>query len=128
VSGGEAAALVASAEAVALAMPLHHVEWPEDERPRFTCDAPSGSKCRLSCAEDCGAEEWPCSGWDDDKDAPTPDHPMTDSGECHVVLYLEDDDGWWEQDRYSGPIKVTWDGDHYDWEPVPTVTQGASDV
>jgi hypothetical protein len=107
---------VSSAEAVALVMPPHHVEWPEDGNPTFTCTAEVGARCRLACAEECGAEEWPCGRYDED-DQEQAAHPMQDSGECHVVLFLDSDDHW-EQDRYSGPIKVTWDGDHYDWEPA----------
>lgn len=104
---------VSSAEAVALTMPLHYVEWPEDENPTFTCTAEVGAKCRLVCAEDCDAESWPC-GHDEATDEP---HAMKDSGECHVLLFLAEDDHY-EHDRYSGPIKVTWEADYYDWEPV----------
>jgi hypothetical protein len=106
---------VLSAEAVAMTMPLHHVEWPEDGNPTFTCDAPVGSPCRLECAENCGAEEWPCNTWDEDADEPGRAHDMTDAGECHVVLFLDNDDHS-DQDRYSGPITVEWAGDYYEWE------------
>lgn len=109
--------VVSSVEAVALSFPLHHVEWPEDERPKFTCTAEVGAKCRLVCAVGCDAESWPCGPSEDDDDKPIPRHPMQDSGECHVVLFLDNDE-WCERDRYSGPIRLEWDYDHYDWEPA----------
>jgi hypothetical protein len=111
-------AAIAADAAAALPMPLHHMEWPEEEsRPRFTCSAEAGSRCRLVCAEDCGAEEWPCGRWDYDLDAERQEaHPMRDDGECHVVLFLDMDEHDY-CDRYSGLIKVRWEGDFYSWEP-----------
>lgn len=105
-------------EAVALPMPLHYVEWPEDERPTFTCTAEVGAACRLHCAVACGAEAWPCGRWEDETDEEAA-HPMIDSGECIVLLFLSNADDH-DQDRYSGPIKVRWEDDFYAWEPAVT--------
>lgn len=114
-----ASVTVPADEAVALPMPLHHMVWPEEEaRPRFTCTADVGSKCRLVCNEDCGAEQWPCGRWDYDLDQERAEaHPMRDDGECHVVLFLDMDEHDYA-DRYTGRIKVRWEGDSYSWEPA----------
>lgn len=113
----DAYVLVPAEQAIKQPMPLHHIEWPEDEaRPRFTCSAEVGAKCRLVCAEDCGAEEWPCGKWDYDRDEEREAHSMRDAGECHVVLFLDLDDHDYSE-RHTGPIKVRWEGDFYSWEP-----------
>jgi len=100
-------------------MPLHRVTWTIDAGDgvlgEFTCDAPPLSACRLVCAEDCGAEQWPCGGGEVDY------HRMRDGGECQVVLFL---DGG-ARDSYdpdaptmpvrSGPVEVRWLDDYYAW-------------
>lgn len=120
--------LFSSAEAVAMTMPLHSLTRDEDGRPTVACSASEGAKCRLVCAEDCGAEAWPCGGYDSETDAEKEPHPMRDGGYCIVTLFLEEDpDGCAVAvdapalRRYSGPIRVSWDDDYYVWEPpVPT--------
>jgi hypothetical protein len=118
--------LVASAAAVDLPMPLHQLDVDDDGHARWTCDAPEGSRCRLVCAEDCGAEQWPCNSYDDQGEEIQPAHPMRDSGECHVVLFLglgdpmESYEGGEEPfDLRSGPVKAEWEGDYYGWEYEP---------
>ena len=116
-----------AAEAIKLPMPLHHIEWTEDEsRPRFTCAAGVGAKCRLVCAEECGAESWPCGRWDYDLDQERDEaHPMRDDGECHVALFLDMDECDYSE-RHTGPITVWWEGDFYSWEPAPSFDPGAT--
>ena len=115
--------ILPAAEAAALPWAVHHLTRDEYGEATATCDAPEGAKCRLTCAEDCGAETWPCGAWDDDDQQ----HAMTDCGECHVVLYLNGNcdaseyftvEGDPLADTYVGPVTVTWDGEVYLWEPA----------
>jgi len=105
-------------------MPLHWIDWRVSDgsvRAAFSCFAPPMSRCRLECAEDCGAEGWPC-GYDQD-------HRMRDSGECHALLFL---DQVYAEESYDpdaapvpvhdGLVQVRWDGDCYVWSyhwPTP---------
>lgn len=115
--------LVASADAVDMPMPLHQLTMNDAGQPHWTCDAPFGSRCRLSCAEDCGAEQWPCNSYDDEGEEIKPAHPMEDSGGCHVVLYLEqgepmesyEGDDLGPSGLRSGLVNVVWEGDYYGW-------------
>lgn len=122
------------AEARAKPMPLHHIEWDVGTvtTATFTCDAPEGSLCRLTCAEDCGAETWPC-GRDDEWDRGG--HDMIDAGHCQVLPWLEAVD-WDETFEDGAPdrphphnhlpyadIAVRWDGDGYVWRyPDPAAS------
>jgi hypothetical protein len=103
-------------------MPGHHVEWsiePGHVSGGFTCTAPVGGQCRLTCAEACGSETYPCSSWDDEKDEDR-EHELVDSGSCNVVLFLEQDSC---QEAFegepcalvAGPIEVRWRDDTYWW-------------
>jgi hypothetical protein len=119
-------AVVSAEAAMALPMPLHQLVRDENGRSRAACDAPVGSVCRMGCAEDCGAEVWPCGGYDYEADRECEPHPMGDVGECNVVLYLNaenpDDlfsvEGDPDARTYSGPIQVAWENDTYVWEPA----------
>ena len=107
-----------------LPMPLHALARDEDGRATATCSAPIGSVCRLVCAESCDAESWPCGRYDDDPDEQA--HPMRDDGECHVVLFLQDDpDGcamsFVDDYEYVGAITVEWNGDYYTWTAAASV-------
>lgn len=114
--------------AAALPMPLHRVVVEDDWlTARFECDAPVGSKCRLTCAVNCGAEEWPCGTWNDDVDE-LEQHAMADSGECHVLLFLDNTDGARDDADRTGLIEVTWEGDFYSWVYAPLSAKGSTDA
>jgi hypothetical protein len=124
---------VVPAEVVAtLPMPVHRLTRDADGRSAAHCDAPSGAVCRMACAESCGAEVWPCGGYDYDADAECEPHPMRDMGECNVVLYLNQEnpddlftvEGDPDARTYVGPIRVSWGDDVYLWEPAePTAAK-----
>lgn len=133
-------ALIPAEDAQSLPMPLHRLDrdQPDEDgipaRPVAVCTAPEGAACRLVCAEDCGAEWWPCGGYgyDYDADEEREPHPMRDGRYCNVVEYLNEenaddllDEGWAgdaEACGYAGPISVRWsDGDKtYLWQPAPS--------
>lgn len=79
--------------------------WPRFE---FSCTAPEGCPCRMTCAEDCGAYE-------DGEDC---DCPQRDSGECNLVDWLNSGD-WHSTSLYSGPaaplrsdyVELKWDAE-----------------
>lgn len=120
--------LVPAEVAKGLPIPSHLLsrdEW----RAEAICDAPDGSVCRLLCAEDCGAESWPCGGYDYENDEEREPHPMRDGGYCNAVLFLNGNGDATEcavdQDdptarTYTGRINVSWSGadETYLWEPV----------
>ena len=76
---------------------------------KFTCAAPIGALCRLSCPDGC--DEVPCS------------HEMVDSGKCHAkewfgaVDWLECHEAYaHESVLYEGPVNAFWDGDEFQWQ------------
>jgi hypothetical protein len=76
---------------------------------RVECSAPAGSPCRLICPLPAGeACESACP------------HERVDYGECSVAEWLTEE-GPGESYKgdatlaRSGPIEVTWAGDHYEW-------------
>ena len=102
-------------------MTLHHaVSWQVDTEwvdATFTCDAPEGADCRLVCAEECGADFWPCHSYDEDGDNER-EHRRVDGGSCLAVDCLKNEEGPDSYDREapraplrSGPIVVRWTGD-----------------
>jgi hypothetical protein len=102
-------------------MPALHTVKPEISfgyvTVHFTCQAPEGADCRVECAETCGAESWPC--YDDEGLPEQREHPRKDSGECQVIIWLEDD-GIENHVAKSevlreAPIFVRWTGDGYQW-------------
>lgn len=136
-SAKDASALVPAEVAQSMPLPLHRLDRDAaDEdgfpaRPVAVCTASHGAVCRLVCAEDCGAEVWPCGGYDYEADEERDAHPMRDGGYCNVVEYLNGDnpddllDEDWIGDAsargYAGPISVRWSsGDEtYLWQPAP---------
>lgn len=98
----------------------HRIEWTVSHdfvRGELTCVADVGGFCRLSCAEECGAESWPCVSWDDDGPR---EHAMVDCGHCHALLFMEDLNAEESYDgpsrvAVSGPVLIEWTGDTYVW-------------
>jgi hypothetical protein len=112
--------------------PWHSIEWtiePDGSTvQRFRCTAPTGSPCRLTCAEGCCAETWPC--YSDDGEGEEREHEMVDGGSCGVVGWLAED----PESNYHGPaasvasasILVAWDGCRYVWRyPEPSTVAAA---
>lgn len=138
--------LIPAEVAQSLPMPLHRLDrdQPDEDgipaRPVAVCTAPEGAVCRLVCAEDCGAEAWPCGGYDYDAGEELEPHPMRDGGYCNAAEYLNGDDaddladdGWVGDPAakgYAGPISVRWSGadETYLWQPAPSASgdSGAS--
>ena len=123
---GRAPSKVEAETALTLPLPPHRIERDSEGYGRVVCEGEPLSRCRLICAEDCGAEWWPCGG-DDDPTVDETYHRMRDGGYCHVVEYLSNDlAGLCADDQspvahtYAGPISVEWDsGDEtYIWEPL----------
>lgn len=60
----------------------HEVHWTlraqEGVAPKFTCSAPEGAPCRLTCPEGC--EAWTLEGHD---------HELIDGGECMLLPWLD---------------------------------------
>jgi hypothetical protein len=103
-----ASAAIPAAEVAALPMPLHHLDRDGDGRSTARCDAPIGSVSRMGCAEECGAEVWPCGGYDYEADVECEPHPDD-------LFSVEGDP---EAGTYAGPIAVSWQDDTYLWEPA----------
>ena len=76
--------------------------------PTFSCDAPVGSECRLTCSVG-------CEDWEQDHE-----HEMVDSGECQYVIWLENGDFDWSHEGiavlYDGPIDAKWMGDYFSFK------------
>lgn len=63
---------------------FHSIAWEigrDGLEATFTCSAPVGASCRLTCPADC--PEW---------DADDHEHAMVDNGSCVLVEWLENDD------------------------------------
>lgn len=102
----------------------HDVEWTVSSgyiRGEFTCTAAVGAFCRLSCAEECGAEEWPCYSFEGaNENLQQRQHALVDCGHCHAVVFLENESA---EETYaglgatavSGAIVIHWNGLGYMW-------------
>lgn len=128
----------------------HEIEWTFDSehvRPRLVCHAPAEAMCRWQ-ATACECEAW--YGMNRDAEGPyhlateaDPDdwrkevevkHRMTDGGECHIALFLNEGE---IEECCSIPgcefivgrtfVETTWTGDYYEWRPtiapVPSVKE-----
>jgi hypothetical protein len=100
---------------------IDRIGWTTNITGTVECHAPEGAFCRLTCAEGCGSETYPCGTWDDDAGRLI-HHQLTDSGECNVIPFLEADEltefyggGQPETPLVSGPIEVEWEGEGYAW-------------
>lgn len=85
---------------------------------RIECLASEGADCRLVCAEDCGAETYPCYSHDgDDGDA----HAQKDGGFCNIAEWINGDCPSTTHQRITEPVGdgipiiTEWEGDYYSW-------------
>jgi hypothetical protein len=100
----------------------HRVQWEicdDMVTGVLICEAPEGDICRLACAEECGAEAWPCFTYNDD--GSEREHDMKGGGHCNAVLFIEQDSlevshGHGSEPLRSGPVNVWFDGDSYLWK------------
>lgn len=102
----------------------HDVEWSINGywvEAKVSCASGEGSWCRLACAEECGAETWPCESWEDGTDGPR-EHVMRDGGHCGVLPFFDEGDEAMAElydgkshALVSGPVQIRWDGATYRW-------------
>jgi len=126
----------------------HQIEWTFDQdyvRGRLICHAPDAAPCRWQAT--CECESWYSMGRDAEGpyhlaiEADPDDwrtqievrHAMTDGGECHIELFLNEG----EITECCAPgltfiagrtfVEATWNGDYYEWRPtiapVPSVRE-----
>lgn len=90
---------------------------------RVECRATEGAACRLVCAEDCGAETYPCYSYDpatkEDRE-----HAQKDGGFCNIAEWINADVPEVSHQRvkepvFDGmPILPEWEGDYYSWRGI----------
>lgn len=97
------------------------------------CREPEGANCRLMCAENCGAETYPCGGYvgDPGREENYREHELVDYGACNAAEWINFGSGPEECCGVTTefpvsdgmPIEVIWFGDCYEWEPVAQITK-----